>query len=138
MPSPVEAFPCGSRSMTKTVSPTAASAVPRLMAVVVLPTPPFSLATAMTRGRMSLLNTDSLFHHQDRSSRISLTGMAINAESPGFGRLGQFCIEILALVEIPSSPGLEKRLCETVETRERGEGACCHGIDPKLFGEVKR
>ena len=40
-PSPVLALPCGSRSMMSTRSPTAASAVPRLMAVVVLPTPPF-------------------------------------------------------------------------------------------------
>ena len=41
MPRPVEALPCGSRSMISTSSPIAASAVPRLMAVVVLPTPPF-------------------------------------------------------------------------------------------------
>ena len=41
MPSPVLALPCGSRSMISTRSPTAASAVPRLIAVVVLPTPPF-------------------------------------------------------------------------------------------------
>ena len=40
-PTPVEALPCGSRSRISTFSPTAASAVPRLMAVVVLPTPPF-------------------------------------------------------------------------------------------------
>ena len=51
MPSPVEALPCGSRSMISTCSPIAASAVPRLMAVVVLPTPPFWLAMARTRGR---------------------------------------------------------------------------------------
>src|SRR5690348_3260467 len=50
MPSPVEALPCGSRSTIRTVSPIAASAVPRLMAVVVLPTPPFWLAMARTRG----------------------------------------------------------------------------------------
>src|SRR5271156_1730171 len=50
MPRPVEALPCGSRSMISTRSPTAASAVPRLMAVVVLPTPPFWLAMARTRG----------------------------------------------------------------------------------------
>ena len=42
--------PCGSVSMISTFSPTAASAVPRLMAVVVLPTPPFWLATASTRN----------------------------------------------------------------------------------------
>src|SRR5262245_9975807 len=50
MPRPVEALPCGSRSMISTCSPIAASAVPRLIAVVVLPTPPFWLAIAMTRG----------------------------------------------------------------------------------------
>src|SRR5216684_2837214 len=50
MPRPVEALPCGSRSMISTSSPTAASAVPRLIAVVVLPTPPFWLAIAITRG----------------------------------------------------------------------------------------
>src|SRR5438105_1090382 len=50
MPRPVEALPCGSRSTISTRSPIAASAVPRLMAVVVLPTPPFWLAIASTRG----------------------------------------------------------------------------------------
>src|SRR5262249_16144143 len=50
MPRPVEALPCGSRSMISTRSPMAASAVPRLIAVVVLPTPPFSFAIASTRG----------------------------------------------------------------------------------------
>ena len=47
MPRPVLALPCGSRSTISTRSPTAASAVPRLIAVVVLPTPPFWLASAM-------------------------------------------------------------------------------------------
>jgi len=37
------------RSMTSIFSPVAASAVPRLMAVVVLPTPPFGLAIARTQ-----------------------------------------------------------------------------------------
>src|SRR3954447_8423235 len=50
MPRPVDALPCGSRSTISTFSPIAASAVPRLMAVVVLPTPPFWLARARTRG----------------------------------------------------------------------------------------
>src|SRR5262249_5140849 len=49
-PTPVEALPCGSRSRISTFSPTAASAVPRLMAVAVLPTPPFWLAVARTRS----------------------------------------------------------------------------------------
>src|SRR5262245_58130154 len=50
MPSPVDALPWGSRSTISTCSPIAASAVPRLIAVVVLPTPPFWLAMASTRG----------------------------------------------------------------------------------------
>src|SRR3977135_3231187 len=54
MPSPVDALPCGSRSMISTCSPIAASAVPRLIAVVVLPTPPFWFAIAITRGGRAL------------------------------------------------------------------------------------
>src|SRR5215467_15475510 len=50
MPRPVEALPWGSRSTINTFSPTAASAVPRLIAVVVFPTPPFWLAIARMRG----------------------------------------------------------------------------------------
>ena len=45
-PSPVDALPCGSRSISSTFQPIAASAVARLIAVVVLPTPPFWFATA--------------------------------------------------------------------------------------------
>ena len=48
MPRPVEALPCGSRSTMSTRSSMAASAVPRLIAVVVLPTPPFWLASTST------------------------------------------------------------------------------------------
>src|SRR5690606_14961767 len=48
-PRPVEALPWGSMSTISTFSPMAAKAVPRLMAVVVLPTPPFWLETARTR-----------------------------------------------------------------------------------------
>src|SRR4051812_28105081 len=51
MPRPVVALPWGSRSTTKTRYPSSARAAPRLTAVVVLPTPPFWLATAMKRGR---------------------------------------------------------------------------------------
>src|ERR671936_1070089 len=49
MPRPVEAFPCGSRSTTRILWPSSARAAPRLTAVVLLPTPPFWLATAITR-----------------------------------------------------------------------------------------
>src|SRR4029453_3281236 len=47
-PSPTESAPCGSMSTRSTWRPCSARAAPRLMAVVVLPTPPFWLARAMT------------------------------------------------------------------------------------------
>src|SRR5512139_3721080 len=43
------ALPCGSLSISSTLRCVAASDAARLTAVVVLPTPPFWLATAMTR-----------------------------------------------------------------------------------------
>src|SRR5713226_8971081 len=56
MPKPVDALPWGSRSSSSTCSPTAARAVARLIAVVVLPTPPFWLAIAKSCGAVG---TDS-------------------------------------------------------------------------------
>ena len=46
------ALPCGSKSITSTDLSIAAIAVARLTAVVVLPTPPFWLVTAITRDRL--------------------------------------------------------------------------------------
>ena len=48
-PARCEALPCGSRSMTSTRLPCSASATARLTVLVVLPTPPFWLATVMIR-----------------------------------------------------------------------------------------
>src|SRR3989441_9576761 len=47
-PRPEVELAWGSRSMSRIGCPSSASAAPRLMAVVVLPTPPFWLTTAMT------------------------------------------------------------------------------------------
>src|SRR5918992_2939665 len=47
-PSPTESAPCGSMSTRSTWRPCSARAAPRLMVVVVLPTPPFWFARAMT------------------------------------------------------------------------------------------
>src|SRR5437879_10900616 len=44
-------WPCASRSMSRTRWPISASAAPRLTAVVVLPTPPFCIATAIVRAK---------------------------------------------------------------------------------------
>src|SRR5512137_1307562 len=48
-PQPIVVLPCGSQSMSSTFRCVAASDAARLTAVVVLPTPPFWFATAMTR-----------------------------------------------------------------------------------------
>src|SRR3954452_12500380 len=49
-PSPTDRAPCGSKSTSSTLRPTSASAAPRLIVVVVLPTPPFWLHMAMMRA----------------------------------------------------------------------------------------
>src|SRR5712692_6709843 len=48
-PNPLVAFDCGSQSTSSVLTSAAAREAVRLMAVVVFPTPPFWLATAMTR-----------------------------------------------------------------------------------------
>ena len=48
-PSAVLALPCGSRSITSTRTPCIASAAATLTVLVVFPTPPFWLATVITR-----------------------------------------------------------------------------------------
>ena len=48
-PQPMVALPCGSRSISSTRRRVAASEAARFTAVVVLPTPPFWFAMAMTR-----------------------------------------------------------------------------------------
>ena len=50
IPKPTDSAPCGSKSTMSTLRPSSASAAPRLMVVVVLPTPPFWLHIAMTRA----------------------------------------------------------------------------------------
>src|SRR5437660_11542355 len=56
MPSPTESAPWGSKSTSSTRRPTSASAAPRLIVVVVLPTPPFWLQTATTRAGPCVVN----------------------------------------------------------------------------------
>src|ERR1044072_1332986 len=89
MPSPVDALPCVSRSRMRTVSPTAASAVPRLMAVVVLPTPPFWLAMARTRSElaagMSVLRfAFEVRDHGDPAVAVGDAWDQLNIETPCF------------------------------------------------------
>src|SRR3989441_9954253 len=58
IPRPTVRFACGSRSRQRTSCPNDASAPPRLMAHVVLPTPPFWFAIAMTLPNRALLFAD--------------------------------------------------------------------------------
>src|SRR3954467_8771482 len=50
-PRPTESEPCGSKSTSSTLRPYSASDAPRLIVVVVLPTPPFWLHIDTTRAR---------------------------------------------------------------------------------------
>src|SRR5258708_452359 len=100
MPNPVEALPCGSMSITRVGSPTAARAVPRLMAVVVLPTPPFWLATTRMRGFLGCDMTGAQRSHNHYSSRwIGLAWGLRGPHAPIFMGLSQFRPHILTLQE---------------------------------------
>src|ERR1700733_9128633 len=100
MPRPVEALPWGSRSITRVGSPTAASAVPRLIAVVVFPTPPFWLATTSTRGRLTLFGFGSGSDICDASdfendpARVRQAFMLDRADLPRCAGFGQFSLYI--------------------------------------------
>src|SRR5258707_15804444 len=107
MPRPVLALPCGSRSMTRTRRPTAASAVARLTAVVVLPTPPFWLAIAMMRarrktvpgrGRVSMVSrvTGNPIQAEDNSAGVGTARVARHGHCPGSLGDGQFFRDLLA------------------------------------------
>src|SRR5688500_8036253 len=117
IPRPVLALPWGSRSQMRTLSPTAASAVPRLIAVVVLPTPPFWLAMVRILGLAAswtvFMDVPHLEDLQDDPSRINYTGMPDINDSPGFHGFGQFSTRILPLVK-ERAPGFKER-CRQAE-----------------------
>src|SRR5215475_8822832 len=96
MPSPVEALPCGSRSISRICSPTAASAVARLIAVVVLPTPPFWLAIAKIFGA---IGADS----KDDGVTVCYAGLRGALNLPGLHGLSQFGLPVPAFVEKANS-----------------------------------
>src|SRR4051812_29395439 len=86
-------------STTNVGSPIAASAVPRLIAVVVLPTPPFWLATTRTRGRLTACDTGELPDFQDGAGRIGLALVPDQIHPPRFMGFGQFNVYRLAFQE---------------------------------------
>src|SRR5204863_10018615 len=131
-PSPVLALPCGSRSMTRTLCPAAASAVARLTAVVVLPTPPFWLATAMilarrdtTSGRLSLDPVTPLTpldpgQAQDDPARVGAAVVARDIELPGSCGGGQFLPGLLALWAEAYGARADEALCPRQKPLQRG------------------
>src|SRR5512134_1573175 len=106
MPMPVEALPCGSRSTSSTCLPQAARAVARLIAVVVLPTPPFWLAMARTRAlRLKFAATAmgstvlDMGEAEHGSLGVGAAGNSLDFHLPAFRRGGQFDIDPLPLEE---------------------------------------
>src|SRR4051812_7072414 len=84
-------------SITRVGSPTAASAGPRLMAVVVLPTPPFWLATTRTRGFLGSDMTGAQLSHGHYSTRrIGLAWDLRDLYVPIFSGFRQFGTHILS------------------------------------------
>src|SRR5262249_22688950 len=129
---------------TSTFSPIAASAVPRLMAVVVLPTPPFWLASASTRGvssgwcAKSSRGADSLIcgarppprcvsrstapsgaNDQNSSVRTGQAGYRIGFDDPIFGCFGQFSLYILPLWEQAKGAVFQQRFCQGEQIAHR-------------------
>src|SRR6185437_13323083 len=115
MPSPVLALPCGSKSTRRTRLPTAARAVARLTAVVVLRTPPFWLTIARIRARAvsspaarsivaAVACTDYPFEPQDDARGIGRAGQQNLAHLPLFARAGQFFPDPLPCGERRISP----------------------------------
>src|SRR5208282_923800 len=61
-PRPLVEFDCGSQSTSRVLTSAAAKEAARLMAVVVLPTPPFWLAMAITRAMQLVLSGSRHLH----------------------------------------------------------------------------
>src|SRR5512134_2415411 len=94
---PLVRFPWGSMSTRSTCLPARARPVARLMAVVVLPTPPFWLATARMRARGS--GRADLADQEDLAFGVAETPDRSHANCPGFPGKGQFALGGAALEE---------------------------------------
>src|SRR5690606_12879934 len=132
---PVLALPWGSRSITRTSRSAAARAAPRLIAVVVLPTPPFWLTIATMRGPewsprcCSAFDTPDSHELEDRPARVRAARGADDLHLPGLPPLGQFVPDPRALRKQGDAPPLEERRGIAEQARQRrhrprGDGAC--------------
>src|SRR3954447_24412960 len=128
MPSPVLALPCESRSTISTERPLAASAVPRLIAVVVLPTPPFWLATASTRpcpAGICSLAPDTLQPADDEDTALGVrqARLPLDLHCPASGRLGQFRLDLPALEKKAAGRGCGETRGQRQKIRQGCQGA---------------
>src|SRR6516164_509267 len=126
--------------MSNTRRPAAASAVARLMAVVVLPTPPFWLASATIRARRTTGTargwastvarlTGDLLQAKNDPPPIGQALFDRRAHCPAFAHPGQFLLKSLALGEQAQGLGREKGRRQFEQPIQRRAGARGHNID---------
>src|SRR5215475_5755370 len=129
MPRPVLALPWGSRSTTRTRRPQAARAVARLIVVVVLPTPPFWLASARMRvggvgvAMLSASCTRDLPDAEDCAGWIGDARQALDRHPPSIRGRGQFIGHPSPLEEEAEAVRPQKRLRVVHEPVQRSAGA---------------
>src|SRR3989344_3695474 len=97
-PSPGDALPCGSMSTIRPFSPIAARAVPRLIAVVVFPTPPFWLETARTRV-LPASDTAKAPDGYNAAARIAARDGEVAVKLPDAARLRHLKLGLFPLQE---------------------------------------
>src|SRR5690606_19322112 len=129
--SPVEALPCGSRSITTTRLPCRARATARLTVVVVLPTPPFWFATQMIRGRIGRGMVTAPLGLSICTARIAYVALGGSSSPP-------------AGTDNPSGPGVmdwnPSSCVATVSATPPGDGAGTPGTGavPRAVADVSR
>src|ERR1700757_5236918 len=111
-------------SMRRIFKPPTARAAARLMAVVVLPTPPFWLAMAMMRGRLVWSGMTDLAHFQDAAFAPFGGGNTLDIHVPEGGGERQFFVRRSSFGEEANAAGLEMRRGKAEQFIERGQGSC--------------
>jgi len=113
IPSPVDAFPCGSKSISRIFWPASAKAAPMLIVVVVLPTPPFWFATAMilARPRGLLVDTANIPQLDNSCNLVCHTGLERHVKVPILLCFAQFIAIGLAFRENGKTIVLQVPFC---------------------------
>src|SRR5258708_34699562 len=134
MPRPVDALPCWSVSTSNAFLPLAGRAVPRLIAVVVLPTPPFWLEIANILNWLA--GTHKLRDFENAPARIAQAVMDVGGESPGFPRFRNLAVNLGALQKQAFCTPPKRRLGEPQQAGQGRAGARGHDLDVKdqVFG----